>query len=397
MRTLISTPTKLNITTSIGPSWLPSYGTWGQVALNTASDVKGDFPSSAGWFPGSRDLNQLFNNYSGAVWNPYYGTYGAWFFHGGGHATVQSRAENSVYAWETDTRKWVRLSDPTYPGEVPLSEWQASKEPPYNSDLLNTYGELATAVPASTHSRWHPCIIPPTLGGGPKGSLLVAYKSSIHTGGNGQARQSHAFECSAKQWRRVGAPSPNPTAERAWSSCLDTRRGVIYKPGEQRMWRMALSTGTWSALSVGGYSVNLSPCVYVDRHDVVVFINEGTRGISVMDASNASQIVSASTTGTPPPSQISQSLGLTWCPDLGPYGAICVFDYTSKVAYACALPANPLAGTWTWSTLAQINAPSVGQSEWLYNRFQYAPSLKSFFLCGAATDGMWCFRPGELA
>lgn len=397
MALITSTPTTLTVTSL--PAWLPVGGAWASVALNkvNSTTVKGDFPPQ---FPASRDVRQLFSDFTGAVWNPYYGTYGAWLIMGGGH---QQYLGNEVYAWEADTRQWKRLSNPTYPGRnsagsslASLGDWAAFKEPPFASDLLSTYGELEAGVPASNHSRWHPCIIPPSLGGGPRGSLLIAYLSSIHTSGNGGAHVAHAFDCATGKWSRVGTVSGVSDRGRSWSSCLDTKRGVIYRPGEQVFTRMSLASGEWadSGIRINGTAYSNAPCAYVPTKDVVVLLT-ATGQIGIVDASLPTTITPASMAGTPPPPQPGQSLGLTWVADLGPSGSICTLDYTTGAVYACGLPADPYKGNWTWSTLVRTSPPALPTYS-AYNHFQYAQGLKSFFLANGETDSMWCFRPREI-
>ena len=70
-------------------------------------------------------------------------------------------------------------------------------------------------------------------------------------------------------------------------------------------------------------------------------------------------------------------------------------DYTSGNVFACALPADPFRGTWTWSTLLKTNSPTLPSYN-AYNHFQYAQGLKSFFVANGETDAMWCFRPREI-
>jgi hypothetical protein len=106
--------------------------------------------------------------------------------------------------------------------------------------------------------------------------------------------------------------------------------------------------------------------------------------------------------------------GFVWCKDLGAFGAIVhlsINDIFTDLAvtrcevYACYAPANPFTGTWTWAKLTTNNMPALAtgtsylNNRLLYNRFQYAPALKSFFLLGTPSDpsgGIVCFRPLEI-
>ena len=90
---------------------------------------------------------------------------------------------------------------------------------------------------------------------------------------------------------------------------------------------------------------------------------------------------------------------MTWCE---PLQAICGFLEGSKQVWALRRPTNPLTQAWTWQQLTASNTPtpftgSAGDPE-LYNRFQYAPALRSFVVTRQIGNlEMWAFRPNELA
>jgi hypothetical protein len=414
-RRVTSTPTTIIV--SGLPSWLPTAGSWGAVSTKTAESIKGNFP----YFTSARDwsgVNGLWSDYSGAVWNPHIGTYGAMLFHGGGHASSIGMLDNGVYMWRADTREWSRLVDPTYPGDLGANDWVYPRNPPYDSALLNTYGEVATNVPASNHSRWYPCILPPGNGGGAYGSLILPGLASIHTGDAGTTGQAHKLDCQAaitatsananSAWSRIGPVGA--TNLRSWAGCVDSTQGYIYSsnsdyPAQAQLLRLNINTLTWSDASPSGWtSWRGQPIQFVSEHNMLIVMNSSF-GLAVMNAAGAPlSLVTVTTSGTPPtggaPSS-GQGGGFVWCPDLGSYGAVVHHNYTNNVVKACYAPANPLSGTgWSWATLSSSNSPSgLGNPNHFYNRFQYAPALKSFFLCSIPNDsygGIACFRPSEI-
>ncbi len=186
-RTIISSPTTISVVAQPSPpvtEWLPARGAWAQVSLNRVdTSVSGDFPPR---FPSSRNMGVggISDNFSGAIWNPHYGVLGAWVLWGGGHS--QTSLENTVWIWAADTRRWIRVTAPTYPGDVPASpDWVSGDSNADFSEPLRSYGELITAgAPAASHSRYHPCILPPGNGTGPAGALAIPYQSAFHLGGN---------------------------------------------------------------------------------------------------------------------------------------------------------------------------------------------------------------------
>jgi hypothetical protein len=385
--------TRFSLRVEVPPAeWLPARGTWAQVSLDAADDAKGDFPPA---FPATRDLVSLFTDFTGAVWNPHVGALGAWLLHGGGH---QQYLGNEVYAWSADTRRWARLSDPTYPGEVPLSDWEAYTEPPFASPLLDERAELATGVPASSHSRWHPSILPPAAGGGPQGSLLVPFASAIHTSGNGTCGQGHRFDCASRTWSRLGDPNPVISGGQCWSSCVDASRAAVFTFGNSAVSRLDVASGAFAEVDLPGYygsGFEKVPAAHALEHDVIVLL-DSAYGIRVIDAASPTALVAPTVTGAAPAATEDQSYGLTWCPDLPPHGALVCLDYATLAVMACFAPEDPGAGTWAWQELVATNRPAFGQSGLFYNWFQYAPALRAFFHAGGAHDGMWCFRPTEI-
>lgn len=410
------------------PSWLPPAGSWGAVSLNTAESVKGDFWPA---FPSSRNLGSLFNDFSGAVWNPYIGTYGAMLFHGGGHSATSSYSpmlDNAVYMWRADTRQWSRLTDPTYPGTVaPFGPYDWGWSVPRTQDdfteadePLKTYGELRTNVPCSNHTRWMLGVLPPANGGGSQGSLVVPNVSAGHITGAGASGQMHLLDCNSalslgsangyQAWSRRG--SVYSDNRRSWAGCIDTYNGYIYAscagfPSTYALNRYNIATATWASANPTGWSIAddaAMPIVYALTHHIMVVMRSNfTLRVISADASPMT-INTATVTGSPPtgggPGSGSGG-GITWCPHLGSYGAIVHYNYVTHEVKACYAPSNPLGGgTWTWSTLSSSNTPSGrGDAEHWYNRFQYAPALKSFFLCSMPNDsygGILCFRPSEI-
>jgi hypothetical protein len=407
------------------PAWLPAAGAWGQVSLNYADQVKA--PGSPWGTGGNLDL--LFNDFTGVIFNPYMGQYGAYLLHGGGHATsgAYSRmTENTVYAWFADTRQWFRLTEPTYPGVnssgtslETLGDWANFKEPPYASDLLQTYGELAPGIPASNHSRWLPCILPPGAGGAAKGSLFVTALRSIHTGGNGGAAYAFRLDITGNttaSWSRVAIGAPNS----AVSACVDTSRGHVYhsRTGSYTMDRLDAAAGTWLTVTPSGFvsdSLAGMPMVYAPAHDAIVLMRTDFT-LAVMPAGTNPLVMTLKTpTGSAPTGEaptVGAGGGCCWCPDIGSYGAIVHWNPSTSVVKACYAPSDVLAGTWNWVTLSASNSPaySVGSLVGLsYNRIQYAPALKSLLVApmtgitgsGDAQKlnygGMWAFRASEIA
>lgn len=408
-RTIVSTPTTISIVAPPSPpvtDWLPARGSWAQVSLNRVdASLAGNFPPR---FPSSRNMGigGISDNFSGAVWNPHYGVLGAWVLWGGGHS--QTSLENTVWIWAADTRLWTRLSSPTYPGDVPASpDWVSGDSNADFSEPLRSYGELVTGgAPAASHSRYHPCILPPGNGIGSAGALAIPYQSAFHLGGNTISAQGHKFDFSAGHWSRLG--NLEPSAESSWSSCTDSA-GNVYRADNRNLWKLSAGSSTWQAMSRTGWGSvgRYGPVLHIPGLDLIAAFRlvGGALTLFVTPASPSSASV------TKPPMQSqgfgvsaepdgsgAPDIGMTWCADLG--GVAAFREATGEVWLLRPPSASPTTAAWVWSKLASTNAPRLVRANTgvpLYNRLQYAPSLKSFFICrDISAFDMWCFRPQEI-
>jgi hypothetical protein len=446
-RRITSTPTTITVSSPPSVAWLPDKGYWSTpsnpvsgakpASLNTASSQMGNFPN----FPSGRFFESLWTDYSGAVWNPHIGTYGAMLFHGGGHMAGQNAmADNGVYMWRADTRQWSRLADVSYPGEVTDNDWFGSVKP-YSPLYATPSGEVATGVPAANHSRSVPCILSPAWSGS-QGALCLPVCRSIGNIGDQASNFPHELDCdlalqvgsaAAGQpgggWSRIGTNfTSNGTA---MSATADNSRGYLYIPfgNINELHRFNIQTNTWSNVSPSGWFSTFGGTAWAIEHapsiDCLLFMNTSF-DIIVIPAGGSPLVATKKTpTGTKPtlgPDESDTSgCGFVWCPDLphptvpGVFGAMVTLQMSDLVSgpmtrcqvSACYAPADPVNGTWEWRQLAQNNMPtglwdsraSYYNNKLWYKRFQYAPALKSFFLCSMPNDsygGIACFRPVEI-
>jgi hypothetical protein len=400
------------------PAWVPvassSLGMWGQVSTNIAGDplVVGDFGTR---FPNTRNLDQLFTDYTGTFFNRYVGTYGAYVLHGGGHDAYLG---NEVYAWMVDTQVWQRLSDPVYPGDLPTEDWVLGHTP--TASIIVTYGELTAEVPASNHSRWLMNTIPPANGGGAQGSMLLPRLSSLHTNGTLSVPWPHRFDFNAAlttgpsganaAWSRY-APAADTilTGTGNTGACFDTINTYSYTCNQTQLSRYNPSNTTytnvtpsgWSTFCVGGSDPSYTVMLFAPTISAFLVMRNDFAFRVVAAASGALTLSNPGTPNGTPPTGVgggSEDHGMTWCEHLGTNGGFVWFDHRNNAVRACIAPASPLSQPWTWTTLAASNSPSVGNAIHWYSRMQYAPAIKAFLIAGLAegslsSGGMWCFRP----
>lgn len=111
--------TALASTSRPAPEWVRQIapGTWAEVSLNTLADVdpakdpeiNPRFPGLPPWAPYGQW--PLLDAWNGGAFAQGYGQYGALILCGGGHADYYG---NEVYAFDLDSRRWQRLTNP-YP------------------------------------------------------------------------------------------------------------------------------------------------------------------------------------------------------------------------------------------------------------------------------------------
>lgn len=420
-RRVVSTPT--SVTVGGLPAWIAAIpaGSWSNsVALNSTSSITTS--AGSGNWPAGRNLDTLFSDYTGAIWNPYYSTHGAWILHGGGHSNGGfPRLDNGVYAWDATSRLWVELRQPTYPGQLSLSWWpgganQFTDNQSAMDSPVPTYGELEVGVPISNHSRWSMCVLSPSEGGGSKGSIVLTRLSSGHITGTVMSEQAKVFDCNTGTWSRFG-PLPASDSGTSAGACTDTLRGrVIRSSRTQLRWIAAANPTAWSANCAPASQWDLAnwgqrPIIYAPNLDVFITLN-GNYGFFVFTAAELySATIPVPSTRLPTVSAPSglpgvianEGYGLDWCQALGANGAFVCLEYVSPYrVFACYAPSNPISGTWVWSILSSSNTPSFswsgydGPGQTMYNKFQYSGALKAFFVCTTGTQNMWCFRPSEI-
>lgn len=164
----------------VRPSWVPEPGDAAVLTVangglaNSFSDVQTPWYTQF-W------SDQVVNSDSGSVVNPYWGTYGAIVFHGGGHSGSNN---NGVYLLElgASTCTFKRpVNGAAIFGSGTDSITQAKNEgydePTYQVSMSAAYGEYTTAgltpsaQPAAPHSCGALDIIPPSAGGAACGTL----------------------------------------------------------------------------------------------------------------------------------------------------------------------------------------------------------------------------------
>lgn len=184
-------------------AYVPPVGQRANVNLNNASDVDYDLtsgvPLASRWwngYQGAGSFGSMVGSYSGSIWASGYGSAGAFIVHGGGHG---GQIGAFAYAFDFHTREWACIGAP---GNVPAtSHWcgytdardagtqDLRADPASNIDQRDLqwldYGYGGSYIKIADHEYLQNAYIPPSLGGGVKGSLYLP--QSTYSQGNGVA------------------------------------------------------------------------------------------------------------------------------------------------------------------------------------------------------------------
>jgi hypothetical protein len=352
--------------------------------------------------------------------------------------------DTGTYIWNTGDRLWERYSDPVYPGDMPVeipgigwggdnqattvAAWYGVTFPDSYSDpkwaSYRDYGEIASNptdgyIPAADHNRYSLILIPPGFWGmGAKGGIFLPCVNSNHV--IGSSWQAHIFSFDTRKWSRVGDNRAFVSPKIGTSGCMDGSGNIYHWEGDTYAIRRLLhNASTWSTLTISNlvstFGVGVGAMVWVpgsyckNTAGALVMLSGRTGGtfdtrfsVINLDSGSLSSTMPGEgngLTGTQPVvggSDGDDGAGLIWVADLG---ALAFWSPANDSVYAIYPPTSPFTQNWTCSVLASSNTPSIKKAGIpnFYNKFQYAPALRAFFVVGNAyDDDMWCFRPAEV-
>ena len=186
------TPDAATPTTTVQPAAQPA-GSAPEVggtlkAVETANSFLSQNGNLAGW---EYAFGKIVDDYSGGVFNPYWGPMGAMVFHGGGHSAT---FDNSVVILDFNDLTFKRLSNPTPSANG--ANWISTSGLPQNIDpAFNvTYCEYGDGQPGSAHTYDTLAILPPADGGAPCGSLIRVASFAVHVNMSRNTGWAHRFD-----------------------------------------------------------------------------------------------------------------------------------------------------------------------------------------------------------
>lgn len=187
------------------PAWVPALNTLAAIAPLGISAVD---PGTGAWDPqGTGNNSAVYSAWNSGTYAPDYGTYGAFVVVGGGD---HDRWGNDVYLLDLNagTPVWARIINP-------------SSKAADSANFDTAHGEYSDGTPGVGHTYGAISYLPPSMGGGTKGSLIqpvaTYYKDSLFSTGT-----AHRADLNLGAWFRASNNQCASPQESTW--CLDTTR-----------------------------------------------------------------------------------------------------------------------------------------------------------------------------
>ena len=382
------------------PSWAPASGDATRV-VTTANTFLSQNGNLAGW---ESAFGKIVNDYSGGVFNPYWGSLGAMVFHGGGHAAT---FDNSVVILDLNDLTFKRLSTPT-PSNNGANWIRTSSTQPLDPAFNRTYCEYGDAQPGSAHTYDTLAILPPEDGGAPYGSLIRVSSHAVHFNLSRNTGWSHRFDFQSLmmrdgKWTRWSVNAPTSYLNPGACSAYDAKRKRFWwvanlsssPPGiryldvatQQQLEARYTSTARWGP--------GASPDSPTLRYDPV-------RDILVLSCTVSGLFVLAYLRCASPQLGWFRPALSAGIPILG--GDSHPFDFVPEAdkfvllsradtaaVYDIVVPQDP---TQTWSvTRRPVSGAPIASVHVAGKRWSYCRAAKSFVWMAKSTSGVLAYRP----
>ena len=383
------------------PGWVPASGGTSKV-VGTANPFLSQNGKLAGW---EYAFGKIVDDYSGGVFNPYWGPLGAMVFHGGGHSAT---FDNSVVILDFNDLTFKRLSNPTPSNNG--ANWISTTglvqkiDPAFNS----SYCEYGDGQPGAGHTYDTLAILPPAGGGAPCGSLIRVSSFAVHVNLSRSTGWAHRFDFQSTamrdgNWVRWSVNGPTSYLFPGACSAYDSRR--------KRFWWMAglsslppmiryLDVATQQQLETR-YARTARVAPAADSGSMTLRYDPA-RDILVLTSTLAGKLVLAFLRCASPEmgwvvpplsASIPAQPGATHPFDLVPESdKFVLLTGADKAAlYDIKAPHDP---TLTWTvTRRPLIGVAIPIAHISGKRWSYAPAVKSFVWMASSSSGVLVYRP----
>lgn len=383
------------------PGWVPASGGAAK-AVATANTFLSQNGKLAGW---EYAFGKIVDDYSGGVFNPYWGPFGAMVFHGGGHAAT---FDNSVVILDFNDLTFKRLSNPTPSNKganwISTTGFSQNVDPAFNV----TYCEYGDGQPGAGHTYDTLAVLPPADGGAPCGTLIRVSSFAVHVNMSHNTGWAHRFDFQSMamrngKWMRWSVNGPANYLFPGACSAYDSRR--------KRFWWMAglsslppmiryLDVATQQQLDIRyAGTARVAPAAdsgsmtlrYDPERDILVLTCTVTGKFVLAFLRCASPEIGWV---VPPisasiPAQYGSTHPFDFVPEADKFVLLTGAD--NSALYDIKAPQDP-ALTWT-----VIRRPLVGvavpTAHIAGKRWSYAPAVKSFVWMASSSSGVIAYRP----
>lgn len=383
------------------PDWVPTHGS--EIGtINTANSFLSQNANLDSW---GYAFRKIVDDYSGGVFNPYWGQLGAMVLHGGGHSAT---FDNSVVILDLNDQTFKRLSDPTPSNNgtnwISTSGLQQNVDPAFNT----TYCEYGDGQPGSAHTYDTLAILPPEDGGAACGSLIRVASFAVHVNMSRNTGWSHRFDFSSTgmrggKWNRVSVNGVLGNLYAGACSAYDSRRkrfwwtcGLSSNPSVIRY--LDAVTGEQRAIQYAR-GARLAPPASPDSPTMRY---ESIRDILVLTCTVGNQFVMAFLRCASPelgwvvpslsggiPAQSGASHPFDIVADLDKFVLLSAAD--SSAVYDIVPPSDPVQ-PW-FVTRRPVGGTQISTAHVAGKRWSYVPSVKSFVWMARSSSTVIAYRP----
>jgi hypothetical protein len=344
---------------------------------------------------------KIVDSFSGGVYDPYWGTYGAMIFTGGGHVSTY---DNSVLMLDYDDLTFKRLSN----ASPPTAYNDTDPDPLFDPDR----GEYGDGQRGSGHSFDMLSILPPDHGGAEAGTLFAVSGQGVHARMNRSNNWAHRFDIRrnmilpANRGRWASATDSAPTGYRSPGACS------AYDPSRRRIWWISAlysQPPLIRYLDIDGRKQETVPFVsysvvapHADSDSMtlryhaaldIVILSCTAFGVFTMAYLHCSRPEAGwlrPTLSSQIPSLDGRSYPFDYVPEIDRYVMLAPADPTG--VYEIEVPSNATA---VWNVTRR---PFKGLSTILWQRvvgkrWSYAPAVKSFVWLARAQEPVYVYRP----
>lgn len=383
------------------PRWVPARGGVTK-AVSTANSFLSQNGKLVGW---EYAFGKIVDDYSGGVFNPYWGPLGAMVFHGGGHSAT---FDNSVVILDLNDLTFKRLSNPTPSNKganwISTTGLAQKVDPAFNS----LYCEYGDGQPGAGHTYDTLAILPPTDGGAPCGSLIRVASFAVHVNLSRSTGWAHRFDFSSTgmregKWVRWSVNGAVGNLYPGGCSAYDSHRkrfwwtsGLSSLPPMIRF----LDVATQTQLDAR-YARSARAAPAADSGSMT-FRYDPVRDILILTCTLGGKLVIAFLRCDSPetgwmlpslsaiiPAQSGASHPFDFVPEADKFVLLTGAD--NSAVYDIEVPQNP---TLQWRvTRRPLVGVSLASAHIAGKRWSYVSAVKSFVWMASSTSGVIAYRP----